>query len=162
PAGGGNGSPGYQVGGVARAVTGLAQSENGLALGRTYEYTKIIPDGQLTPGAEIQYFFRRSTIGDAITTINGAPFQISARLGPDTNFVLPNDAGPFASLDGHRWMHASVLPDRWKDLAFGGSGMACMLVVDAADRRGDEFVWVSVADSIGLTAVGKRGAHNGW
>jgi hypothetical protein len=124
----------------------------GATSGQTKEFTKIIPDGQMTPGAEIQYFFRKSNLGDPISVFS---------MDPDTNFVLPNDS-PFTSLDGHRWMEASVLPDRWKDLAFGGSGMACMLVVDRGDRRGDEFTWVSVADSIGLTASGKRGAHNGW
>jgi hypothetical protein len=40
--------------------------------------------------------------------------------------------------------------------------MACMLYVDENDRRGNERVWVSVADSIGATSVAKRGAHNGW
>ena len=158
----GNGSPGYATNaGVPLPGTGLTTSENGLAVGKTYEFTKIIPDGQLTPGAEIQYFFRRSIIGDAVTMVNGSPSQASLSIDPDTNFVLTNDS-PFTSFDGHRWMEASVLPDRWKNVAFGGSGMACMLVVDRGDRRGDEFTWVSIADSIGLTSAAKRGAHNGW
>jgi hypothetical protein len=57
-----------------------------------------------------------------------------------------------------------VLPDRWKDQAFnaGGTGMACMLVLDLGERRGDLGTWVAIADSMGLTSVGKRGAHNGW
>jgi hypothetical protein len=143
------------------AVSGYDAAEASTPANRTHEYTKIIPDGQMTPGTEIQYFFRKSTIGDPITPINGNPSQLSMSVNPDTNFVLPNDA-PFTSFDGHRWLEASVLPDRWKDQAFGGNGMACMLVVDRGDRRGDEFVWVSVADSIGLTAANKRGAHNGW
>src|SRR5262249_33716625 len=66
------------------------------------------------------------------------------------------------STDAHRWQEFSVLPDRWKNPAFGGGGLACMLYVDLNDRRGDERVWVSIADSIGATASAKRGAHNGW
>src|SRR5205085_1347296 len=50
----------------------------------------------------------------------------------------------------------------WKDPGFGGANSACMLYVDMNDRRGDEAVWVSLADSLGLTDVPKRGAHNGW
>ena len=37
-----------------------------------------------------------------------------------------------------------------------------MLVVDYGNRRADELTWVQVADSIGLTAAARRGAHNGW
>jgi len=37
-----------------------------------------------------------------------------------------------------------------------------MLVNDNNDRRGNERVWVSIADSIGATADVKRGSHNGW
>jgi hypothetical protein len=37
-----------------------------------------------------------------------------------------------------------------------------MLYVDWNDRRGNERVWVSIADSIGATAQAKWGAHNGW
>jgi hypothetical protein len=128
-------------------TSGLPASENGLPNGRTYEYTKIIPDGMLTPGAHVQYFFRRSP-GQS------APVDML----PDTNFVFNGFA------DAARWYHFSVLPDRWKDPAFpyGGVGMACMLVDDVHDRTFDELFWVSVADSIGLTAANKRGAHNGW
>ena len=138
---------------TGQAGSGFNPNEIAGQSGKTYEFTKIIPDGQFTPGTEIQYFFRRSTIGDPISQF---------AMEPDTNFVIPNDFGPFLSFDGHRWYEASVLPDRWKNQAFGGDGMACMLVVDRGDRRGDEFVWVSIADSIGLTSAAKRGAHNGW
>jgi hypothetical protein len=125
--------------------SGVPLSENGLPPGRTYEYTKIIPDGLLTPGAHVQYFFRRAPgLGKAVDIL------------PDTNFVF----GPGAIHDGARWLHASVLPDRWK--GFSATGMACMLVVDWGDRRFDEFFWVTAADSIGLTLADKRGAHNGW
>ena len=128
-------------------TSGLAATENGLPNGRTYEYTKIIPDGLLTPGAHVQYFYRRSP---------GASAAVDHL--PDTNFVFNSFA------DASRWYHISVLPDRWKDGAFGtgGTGMACMLVDDIHDRQFDEFFWVSVADSIGMTNSGKRGAHNGW
>ena len=129
-------------------TSGLAPSENGLPLGRTYEFTKIIPDGQLTPGAHVQYFYRREPgLAQAIDLL------------PDTNQVFSGGQS-----DGQRWYSFSVLPDRWKDPAFaaGGAGMACMLVVDYHDRSGDEFLWVSAADSIGLTSAAKRGAHNGW
>jgi hypothetical protein len=128
--------------------SGLPLSENGLPSGKTYEFTKIIPDGQLTPGALVQYFYRRSP-----------GTSVAVDLMPDTNFV---NFGNMA--DASRWYSFSVLPDRWKDPAFGqgGTGMACMLVNDAGDRRGDEYFWVSLADSLGLTSSGKRGAHNGW
>jgi hypothetical protein len=128
-------------------TSGVPVTENGLPPGRTYEYTKIIPDGQLTPGAHVQYFFRRTPgLGQLVD------------LRPDTNFVFT------AFTDAARWFHFSVLPDRWKDAAFnaGGTGMACMLVDDIHDRSFDEFFWVTMADSIGLTAANKRGAHNGW
>jgi hypothetical protein len=37
-----------------------------------------------------------------------------------------------------------------------------LLVVDGDDRRGNEIVWVSIADTIGATSQQKWGAHNGW
>lgn len=120
--------------------------------GKTYEFTKIIPDGQMTPGAEIQYFFRKSTVGNAVD------FEMS----PDTNYIFPQNTETFGYFDFHRWREIRILPDRWKDQAYGGTGMACMLVLDVGERRGDLGIWVAVADSIGLTTVAKRGAHNGW
>jgi hypothetical protein len=121
----------------------------------TKEFTKIIPDGLLTPGSHVQYFFRKSNLGDPATVFE---------MGPDTNFVFQNSE---ASTDGHRWQQFSVLPDRWKD---GGwidayehaSAPACMLYIDWCDRRGDERIWVSIADSIGATEDKRYGAHNGW
>src|SRR5262249_11781810 len=126
--------------------SGLAPTENGLAPGRTLEFTNIIPDRQLTPRAHVLYFYGREP-GDS------APVECL----PDTNYV-------FRGTDAARWYHFSVLPDRWKDQAFaaGGTGMACLLVDDIANGTLDEFYWVSAADSIGLTAGNKRGAHNGW
>jgi hypothetical protein len=79
---------------------------------------------------------------------------------PDTQMVCPQNGE--GSVDGERWQHFAVLPDRWKDPAYGGAGPACMLYVDWNDRRGDERVWVSIADTIGATAASKYGAHNGW
>lgn len=125
-------------------------AENGLPLGQTYEYTKILPDGQFTPGTHVQYFFRREDIG------SGDP----AALAPDTNLVFPQSSE--GSTDGHRWQQFSVLPDAWKKGTYGGLGKACMLFVDNNDRRGNERVWVSIADSIGATQSNKYGAHNGW
>jgi hypothetical protein len=122
--------------------------------GMTKEYTKIIPDGLLTPGAHVEYFYR-------IQTPSGVT------LVPDTNVVYPQALE--MNFDGHRWQDFSVLPDRWKDPAYQhpvtgqyGLGAACMLVVDLNDRRGNERVWVSIADSIGATHPSRFGAHNGW
>jgi hypothetical protein len=118
--------------------------------GYTREYTKIIPDGLLTPGSHVEYFFRKSALA--------APAV--AMLAPDTMRIVPQPVND--DQDGHRWQQFGVLPDRWKDPAFGGQGMACMLLVDMNDRRGDELSWVSAMDSIGGTAAARRGAHNGW
>lgn len=132
-------------------VTTVPQSRtgwNGSAV--TKEFTKIIPDGLLTPGSHVQYFFRK---------------QQSAGLGnptiaPDTNTVNPQFSEGGNTSDGHRWQQFSVLPDRWK--GFTAAGMACMLAIDNNDRRGSERIWVSVMDSVGGTAASKWGAHNGW
>ncbi len=116
----------------------------------TKEFTKIIPDGLLTPGSHVQYFYRYSNIATPGT------FAIV----PDTAAIWPQASE--GSTDAHRWQQFGVLPDRWKDASFGGQGMACMLYVDNNDRRGNERVFVSVMDSIGGTASAKYGAHNGW
>jgi hypothetical protein len=120
----------------------------------TKEMTKIIPDGLLTPGAHVEYFFRKGDVG------NPSAFG----LAPDTNMVFQPAED---SNDGHRWQEFSVLPDRWKDGAWSASyrdasAPACMLYIDWADHRGDERVWVGIADSIGATAQARWGAHNGW
>jgi len=122
----------------------------------TLEGSKILPDGQFTPGTHVEYFFRKETDGG-----------VFAGFMPETNTVFQQiEEGSF---DAHRWQEFSVLPDRWKSASykhpvFGtfGAGEACMLVIDNNDRRGDERVWVSVADTIGATAPVKHGAHNGW
>ena len=123
----------------------------------TKEGTKIIPDGLLTPGSHVQYFFRRQDGTDVVNIY----------LAPDTNIVTPQASE--SSTDGHRWQQFGVLPDRWKSPAYThpvlgtpGRGDACMLYVDQNDRRGAERTWVGVADSIGATRSEKYGAHNGW
>ncbi len=115
----------------------------------TKEFTKIIPDGLLTPGAHVQYFYRKSALADPGAFV----------LTPDTLSTF--DRGTYNS-DARRWEQFGVLPDRWKDMAFGGSGMACMLYLDEFDSGGCEPVFVSVMDSLGGTAPAKYGAHNGW
>jgi len=134
-------------------ITSGYTTENGLAHGHTFEYTKIMPDGQFTPGTHVEYFIARY---DGIGS--GGPCDPGPCLAPDTMIVFPQNLE--GSLDAHRWQEFSVLPDAWK--YHGGLGMACMLYVDAHDRRGDERVWVSIADSIGATNAAKYGAHNGW
>jgi hypothetical protein len=130
-------------------------------LGTTLECTKIIPDGMLTPGAHVQYFFRDQK-GTEV------PQLLPDGLCPDTTTVFTQiSEGP--NFDRHRWQEFSVLPDRWKDPQYlhpifqtFGSGPAKLLVIDWNDRRGDEGIWVSIADTIGATAPKKFGAHNGW
>ncbi len=109
---------------------------------------KNIPDGLLPAGSHVEYFFR------VITTTGGVI------LIPDTTKVLQTDGE--RSIDGHRWEAFSVLPDRWKEPAYGGMGMAPMLVVDLCDRRGNERIWAGLADSTGATAQSRWGAHTGW
>jgi hypothetical protein len=118
----------------------------------TKEFSKIIPDGLLTPGSHVQYFFRKSHAIDP---------NLRFAMTPDTNFITPQlREGP--NTDQHRWQSFGVLPDRWKNNAYGGAGSACMLYVDWNDRRGNEGRFVSVQDSICMTAPAKYGAHNGW
>jgi hypothetical protein len=115
----------------------------------TVEGTKIIPDGILTPGSHVEYFYVKKDLASG-----------AVAMCPDTGVVYPQQVE--GSLDAHRWQQFSVLPDAWKFGAYGGLGKACLLYVDWNDRGGDEGVWVSVADSIGATAAARRGAHNGW
>ncbi len=130
----------------------------------TKEYTKIIPDGLLTPGSHVQYFFRKSDDPSGTTSIE---------IGPDTSLILPQASED--NRDGHRWQQFGVLPDRWKDGAWpvsdrNAAAPACLLYVDWCDRRSPERLWVGVADTIGATVgsysggmpTGRWGAHNGW
>ena len=118
-------------------LTTVPQSRTGWdGNAQTKEFTQIIPDGLLTPGAHVQYFYRKSHAID--------PFLRYA-MCPDTNFITPQPSE--GSTDMHRWQQFGVLPDRWKNSAFGGQGMACMLYVDLNDRRGNEGRFVGVMDS---------------
>jgi hypothetical protein len=138
-----NSVPAWVTDGGAPYRTGYDGNAN------TVEGTKIIPDGLLTPGSHVQYFFFKKDLDLGLTA-----------MVPDTNFVNPQDGE--GSFDGHRWQQFSVLPDAWKFTSYGGLGKACMLMVDWDDSNGTERVWVAVADSIGATSAAKRGAHNGW
>ncbi len=117
----------------------------------TKEFTKILPDGLLTPGSHVQYFYRKSHSID--------PF-LNFVMCPDTNFITPQARE--SSTDQHRWQQFGVLPDRWKSVTYGGQGAACLLYVDLNDRRGNEGRFVAIMDSIGATSAAKFGAHNGW
>ncbi|HXJ62261.1 MAG TPA: FlgD immunoglobulin-like domain containing protein, partial [Actinomycetota bacterium] len=117
----------------------------------TREFSPIIPDGLLTPGSHVQYFYRKS---------HAANPNLNYVMCPDTNFITPQASE--GSTDPHRWQQFGVLPDRWKNAAFGGAGSACLLYVDWDDRRGNEGQWVAVMDSLCATASVKFGAHNGW
>jgi hypothetical protein len=133
-------------------LTTVPQSRTGFdGSATTKEFTKIIPDGILTPGSHVAYFYRKSHAIDPL---------VRFAMCPDTNLITPQSRE--GSSDQHRWQEFSVLPDRWKNNAFGGQGSACMLYIDLNDRRGNEGRFVSVMDSVGATAVAKRGAHNGW
>ena len=133
-------------------LTTVPRSRTGWdGLATTKECTKIIPDGLLTPGSHVQYFYRKSHDIDPLLRFS---------MTPDTNLITPQSGE--GSTDQHRWQQFSVLPDRWKNAAFGGSGASCMLYIDLNDRRGNEGRFVAVMDSIGGTAVAKWGAHNGW
>ncbi len=147
-------STNIQCNGVAPAwVTTVPASRTGWdGSTQTIELTKIIPDGLLTPGSHVEYFFRKSDLSDPATFV----------AVPDTEFIFPqNGEGP--STDRHRWQEFSVLPDAWKFPQYpGGLAGACMLYVDLNDRRGNEGAFIGVADSIGLNKSTHYGAHNGW
>jgi hypothetical protein len=133
-------------------LTTVPQSRTGYdGNAQTKEFSKIIPDGLLTPGSHVAYFYRKSHAIDPL---------LEFAMCPDTNLITPQSRE--GSTDQHRWQEFSVLPDRWKNTAFGGAGSACMLYVDLNDRRGNEGRFVGVMDSVGATAAVKRGAHNGW
>jgi len=85
---------GYDLRYVLNTGSGYGPDLNGPhAYGRQYtvEGTKIIPDGMLTPGAHVEYFWRRAVGGS--TALAG--------IMPDTNIVVPQTGE--GSVDGHRW-----------------------------------------------------------
>jgi hypothetical protein len=116
----------------------------------TQERTKILPDGIFTPGTHIEYIMRRSDADNVLA---------NASTTPDTNQASSQPAlGPH--FDGQRFLEIGVFPDMWKDERFGGDGLACMLVVDGGDRRGQEDTVIGALDSLGY---GKNnGAGRGW
>jgi hypothetical protein len=115
----------------------------------TIEGTKILPDGYFTPGTHIEYFFRRSDAPAGVVAVS---------TSPDTNLASSQPA--FGHFDGQRFLEVGVFPDLWKAIDNGGDGLACMLVVDAADRRGQEHTILGALDSLGY---GKNnGAGRGW
>jgi hypothetical protein len=116
----------------------------------TYEGTKILPDGLFTPGTHIQYFVRRSAASNPSAILS---------MSPDTTTVTPQTGMGFY-IDQLRYDHVDVLPDMWKDTRFGGNGLACILYVDAADRRGGEPAVVGALDSLGYGV--DNGAERGW
>jgi hypothetical protein len=117
---------------------------------QTREFTKILCDGQLTAGSHVEYFIRQSDI------LNPSVFVMC----PDTNLIFPQPNE--GNYDAHRWQQFGILPDRWKDVAYGGLGSACLLAIDYNDRRGNERAFISPGDTLGLSTVAKYGAHNGW
>jgi hypothetical protein len=114
------------------------------------EATKILPDGWFTPGTHVEYFVRRSTLEDPATAI----------LLFDTTRVVPQDAGAHLNLDQERWSSVDVLPDMWKSSRYGGRGLACLLMIDGADRRGSDPSYRGAADTLGFGA--NDGATSGW
>ena len=108
----------------------------------------IFPDDLFTPGTVVQYYFKAHYAGGGSLTIPN----------PDCAMQVAGQN----SLDGHRWEQFTVLPDLWKDPAFGGLGLPCALVVDLEDGRGNERIWNGAADSLAATAPSARGAYNGW
>jgi hypothetical protein len=61
-------------------------------LAQTKEFSKIIPDGLLTPGSHVQYFFRKSHAADP---------NLNYSMCPDTNCITPQPRR--SSTDQHRW-----------------------------------------------------------
>ncbi len=124
----------------------------------TIEGTKIIPDGLLTPGAHVEYFWRKAVNGS--TALSG--------LMPDTTTVVPQPS--YRDNDGRRFQAFGALPDRWKEsgrvhpLGLANPGApACMLVVnDQTTNKNDWQAWTGTADTIGVTSNQKWGADIGW
>ncbi len=122
----------------------------GSVSGLSEEGTKILPDGWFTPGTHIEYFVRRSTIQN--------PNDITLMF--DTTNVFVQDLAGNPDFDAERFTSVDVLPDMWKSTRYGGSGLACMLMIDGNDRRGADPVYRGAADSLGY---GKNnGASQGW
>jgi hypothetical protein len=118
--------------------------------GTTKEGTKILPDGWFTPGTHVEYFLRKSLLE--------SPGTVSLLF--DTSVVLPQDPVGSVDVDQERWSSFDVLPDMWKSVRYGGAGLACVLLVDDADRRGSDPAFRGALDTLGY---GKgNGATQGW
>ena len=126
----------------------------------TIQGTKMIPDGLLTPGAHVEYFWRKAENGS--TAMTG--------MLPDTNIVRPQLAE--RNVEGHRFAGFGALPDRWKQggynhplfgLFANSVQPACLLAVNDQTTNSNDWVgWVSVTDTIGATSSLKWGAEVGW
>jgi hypothetical protein len=119
------------------------------------EGVKILPNNLFTPGTHIEYFFRRTFIGN--TT--------SFTMMPDTTLIYPQLQFSGGNFDGIRFATWDALPDRWKDPSFPGNAgtpSACMLVANYGSRRGDLVIWDNLSRTIGLTRVAKYGAGHGY
>ena len=129
---------------------GSVPAPYGAVAGTSKEGTKILPDGWFSPGTHVEYFLRRSTLE--------APGAFEMLF--DTTRVFPQDPSVNEDDDQERWSNFDVLPDMWKSTRYGGLGLACLLIVDAADRRGSDPVYRGAADTLGY---GKNdGATSGW
>jgi hypothetical protein len=129
---------------------GSVPAPYGAVAGTSKEGTKILPDGWFSPGTHIEYFLRRSMLE--------APGAFEMLF--DTTRVFPQDLAGNEDDDQERWSSFDVLPDMWKSTRYGGFGLACLLIVDAADRRGSDPVYRGAADTVGY---GKNnGATSGW
>jgi hypothetical protein len=132
------------------ACDGTTPAPYGAVSATTREGTKILPDGWFSPGTHIEYYVRSSYLEN----------PSAADLSPNPDRVMPHVMGGFGDLDAERHANVDVLPDFWKSSRFGGAGLACLLMVDAADRRGADVAYRGAADSAGY---GKNnGASSGW
>jgi hypothetical protein len=119
------------------------------------EGVKVLPNNLFTPGTHIEYFFRRTSVGN--TT--------DYTMMPDTTLIYPQPLFGSGNYEGIRFGTWDALPDRWKDPSFPGNAgtpTACMLVVNYGYRRGDGVMWDNLARTIGLTRQAKWGAGHGY
>ena len=142
--------PNGQINDTNIDCSGVVPAPYGGVSGTTKEGTKILPDGWFTPGTHIEYFVRQSKLESPLT------FSMLT----DTTIVFAQDPGGQIDTDAERFFSADVLPDMWKSTRYGGAGLACMLMIDGADRRGSDRVYRGAADTLGY---GKNnGASQGW
>jgi len=119
------------------------------------EGAKVLPNNLFTPGTHIEYFFRRSSVGNTN----------EYTMMPDTTLIYPQPLFGSGNFDGIRFATWDALPDRWKDPSFPGNAgtpTACILVANYGARRGDLVLWDNFARSTGLTRPAKWGAGHGY